>query len=116
MVEISQFLTVAGVATICTILVEMFKRLLEWDAAETARFAPIYAIAIGIIGSTAAAVIVGPQGNATTVPLTTAQLVFNGVMTGILGGATACGLYSIGGKSIIRAVAGPPPDGQTDVP
>ena len=116
MVEVQQFLTVAGVATVCTILVEMFKRLLEWDSAETLRFAPIFSIAIGIIGSTIGAIFVGPQGSAHTIPAGTGELVFEGVLTGILGGAAACGLYSIGGKQVIRAVAGPPPDGQTDVP
>lgn len=110
MVSVNEFLTIAGISTVCMILVEMFKRLLVWDADATRRFAPVFSIIIGITGSVIAAVLVGPTAQPGVPP---GELVFSGILTGILGGAGAVGLYNIGGASAIRAVVGPPA-GSTD--
>lgn len=99
--DINQFLTVAGVATICTILVEMLKRLLVWDEAATRRYASAAAIGIGVAGSTFAAFVVDRPTDGSV-----GQVFLSGVLTGIIGGASASGIYSAGGKQAFNAVLG----------
>lgn len=98
--DIAQFLTVAGSGAVIVAVTEAVKRALRWDQETTVRFAPLLAIVLGILitlGGTLALPVTNPLGAA----------IFGAVLQGIVSGATAVGLYNLGGKDIVVAVAGP---------
>jgi hypothetical protein len=78
--ELAELLTVAGVAVVVTILLEVIKRAMGWTPDLTDRFAPLLAVVLGIALGTGFAAYQG------------ADLVL-GAITGLLAGASASGLY-----------------------
>lgn len=100
--DLSQFLGIAGAGAIITALVEAFKRFLRWTQEDTERIAPLFSIALGVL--------IFLANIAASLPLTTpvGQAILSAVLTGIVSGATAAGIYQVGGKDVIRAVAGKP--------
>jgi len=97
--ELGQFATLTGGAALIMGLVEVIKRTLDWDAKTTDRFAPIASILTGMVLMILLSVGVGNDLAGGLI-----EALFAGLVTGLY----ACGLYSIGGKPAINAVAGPP--------
>jgi hypothetical protein len=101
----TQFLGIAGAGAIITALVEAFKRFLRWTEDDTNRIAPLFSIALGVlifVAFTAVNPVAGVE---------LSQAIFNAILTGIVAGATAAGIYQLGGKAVIRGVAGEPDNG-----
>lgn len=74
--------TLAGAALLVSIVVEVVIRTFAWTSATQGRFGPVLAIILGIVFCTAAAAVSG---------LDIAQ----GVLTGILAGASAMGIHGL---------------------
>lgn len=100
--DISQFLTVAGAGAVIVAVVEAIKRALKWDQETTVRFAPLLAIALGVLIT-----VVGTLALPIDPAMTLLAAIFGAVLQGIVTGATAVGLYNLGGKEVIVEVAGP---------
>jgi hypothetical protein len=79
--EVTDLLTLSGAAIIVTIVVEVVKRAAALTEAQVTRFGPLLAIVIGIAATVGASV-------AKSAPLDAA------ILTGLLAGATASGVYS----------------------
>ncbi len=79
--EVADLLTLGGAAIIVTIVVEVVKRTLAMTEAQVTRFGPLLAIVIGIAATVGASI-------AQNAPLDAA------ILTGLLAGATASGVYS----------------------
>lgn len=73
-------LTIAGSAVIVTILVQVIKPALAWSDATVSRFGPLLAVALGVLVGTGAALYQGVD-------------VVQGVITGLLAGASSIGIY-----------------------
>jgi uncharacterized membrane protein len=101
--DLSQFATTAGALPLIIGIVEVFKRAAGWSDANTARFAPLVSLVLGIVIVTAVTVIVGPKGE----PVTTQELWLLGILSGALSGLGAIGLYDLGAGAGIKAVVGP---------
>lgn len=74
--------TLAGAAILVSIVVEVIIRTLAWDAIMQGRFGPLLAIVVGVVCVTGAAAVSGAD-----IP--------QGVLTGVMAGATAMGLHGL---------------------
>lgn len=90
------FLTIGGGAGLITALTEVVKRTAAWSDATVARFASITAIIIGVVVFVAGAFAFAPDSN-----------LAQAFLAGVVSGLTSSGLYNVGGKQVIVAVAGP---------
>ena len=79
--EVSELLTLGGAVVVVTIIVEVVKRALAMSEEQITRFGPFLAIVVGVATTLGAAV-------AQAAPLDAA------VLTGLLAGASASGIYS----------------------
>lgn len=100
--DLTQFLGIAGAGALINVLVEAFKRFLRWTQEDTERVAPLLSLALGVllfVTYTAVNPVVGAS---------LGQGIVQAVVTGIISGGTAAGIYQLGGKEVIRSVAGTP--------
>ncbi len=74
--------TLAGAALLVSILVEVVIRTAKWDEAMQGRFGPLLAIVLGVVCVTAAAGVTGSD-------------IAQGVLTGVMAGATAMGIHGL---------------------
>jgi hypothetical protein len=74
--------TLAGLAIVTAIFVELVKRTLALSEEATSRFGPVLAVVIGIVVGVVAAVVTG-------------AFIPQAVLTGFLAGALAAGLYDV---------------------
>lgn len=79
---VAMIATLAGAALLVSIVVEVVIRTLAWTPATQGRFGPAFAVILGIVFCTSAAAVSG---------LDIAQ----GVLTGILAGASAMGIHGL---------------------
>ncbi len=77
---LNDLLTVSGLAVVVTILTQLFKGFVD------ERWVPLFAVAIGITLAVGASVALGLYG----VPA-----VAQAILTGLLGGAAAIGIYTL---------------------
>lgn len=98
-VDLSLFLTLGGGAALISALTEVVKRAANWSDALVARFAAVTAILIGALLFVVITL--------ATVPGVTTQGIAQALLGGIVAGLTSNGLYAVGGKQVITAVAGP---------
>jgi hypothetical protein len=102
--DISQFISIAGAGAIIVAVIEAVKRAAAWTDDQTSRIAPLFSIMLGVV-----IVVVGLLvGNLTEPVADVASLIYGGVLTGIIAGATSQGIYGTVGKPVARAVAGTP--------
>ena len=100
--DLTQAITLAGASILVGILVEVLKRALAWGQAQVDRFGSLVAIVVGILVvvllNAAQGLITGPNP---WQPLAVA------IITGILAGAAASGLYD--GTQVVtgKATQGP---------
>ncbi len=98
--DLNQAITLTGATVLVMVLTEMLKRLFAWGQAQVDRYGSAVAIVIGIV----AVVLLTLAGGADTTP----QMFAGAVITGILAGASASGIYDAlpnGVKSIGTAPA-----------
>lgn len=74
--------TLAGAAILVSIVVEVVIRTLAWDSATQGRFGPLLAILLGVVAVTSASAVSGAD-------------LAQGVLTGIMAGATAMGVHGL---------------------
>lgn len=98
-VDLSLFLTLGGGAALISALTEVVKRTANWSDELVARFASITAIVIGAILFVVITL-------ATTAGVNV-QGIAQALLAGVVAGLTSNGLYNVGGKAVITAVAGP---------
>lgn len=96
--ELADLMGIAGAAVLVGIVVEALKRALQWTPEAVARWGAIVSLLVGVIVVEVATFATGGAGT---------QAAAMAGLTGILAGASACGLYDVGGKTLIRAVIGP---------
>jgi hypothetical protein len=77
---ISDLLTVSGLAVVITIVVQLAKGWIE------ERFVPLFAVAVGVCLAVIASVVLQQYGP---------EAVAQAVLTGLLGGASAIGIYKL---------------------
>lgn len=82
--DIGQAATLAGATILVGLIVEAIKRALAWGQAQVDRFGPLFSMAVGII------VVLLLTAATTAVTL---EVLAAGIVTGILAGAAASGLY-----------------------
>jgi Na+-transporting NADH:ubiquinone oxidoreductase subunit NqrE len=94
-----QFVATVGIVAVVTILVEVIKRAAAWTDEATARWAPLLAVILG-------AVLGGVLFAVAPATVRIGQDIVVAVLFGLVQGAGAVGLYDVGGKGVIEAVAG----------
>ena len=77
---LNDLLTVSGLAVVITIIVQLAKGWVE------ERFVPLFAVAVGIVLAVLASVVLQQYGP---------EAVAQAVLTGLLGGASAIGIYKL---------------------
>lgn len=95
-----QFVATIGIVAVVTIMVEVIKRAANWSSETTARFAPLLAVIFGAILGLAFYLGAGP-GSPWVARDALVALLF-----GFVQGASAVGLYDLGGGAAIKAVVG----------
>jgi len=83
---IQDLTTVAGVALVVNIFLYAGGKVLNWTEKQKDRFGPISALGLGLIIALAGVAALGATGR---------QDIFQAALTGLLGGSTAMGFYSI---------------------
>lgn len=94
-----QFVATIGIVGVITIVVEVIKRAAQWSSETTARFAPLLAVILGAILGLAFFAVAPPEAR-------TGESALLAVLFGLVQGASAVGLYDLGGKTVIETVAG----------
>lgn len=87
--------TVAGIATVVTILTQIILNAANLSDDASNRWGPLLAIGLGILVAVAAAFALGQTGG---------QELSQAAYTGLLGGATAIALHGVATKSALGAV------------
>lgn len=94
--SLEALLTVAGNAPVVIVLVEAVKLALGLSPASVERFGPLLAIVVGIVVAEFAALALGQSGRDLS----------RAVLTGLVSGATAMGIYNIGAPVASRILGG----------
>ena len=87
--------TVAGIATVVTILTQIILNAADLSDLASDRWGPLLAIMLGVVVAVAAAFALGQTGS---------QDISQAAYTGLMGGATAIALHGVATKSAIGAV------------
>ena len=81
MLTVNDLLTLGGASIVVTILVEIIKRAAAMSDAQISRFGPLLSVGLGVVIACAAA-------------FSQSAAYSEAILTGILAGATASGIYS----------------------
>lgn len=100
--ELSQFLGIAGAGALINVVLEAVKRAAQWTQETTERLAPLVSLLLGILIFVPYTILAPP------VDVTAGIAIMQAIITGIVAGGTAAGIYQLGGKAVIRSVAGTP--------
>lgn len=96
--DLSEAITLGGATILVSVLVEVLKRSLAWGQAQVDRFGPLVAVVVGILVVVLLAAAMGNLAGPDP-----AQAVASAIITGVLAGAAASGLYD--GTKVVALVA-----------
>ena len=86
--QLSDLLSVTGVAALCVLLVQLLKRYLPEDKV------PLFAVGLGMVVAVVAQLILGPV---------LLETIAQAVLTGFLGGAVSIGIYQVAPRAVLPA-------------